>query len=152
MARNEQTHVDTSNRSSLKDDSEDLKKPPHVAAGLKHDPDEGKQHVGDNLRRKLASHICKKSQRWKEALERGGSEKDLDTDNYHLVRVNNNMSLQITRHTSRHTRYFDDDDDSSTESDGDEDSFFDDLTPAKEVDEDELQQSSSLHAAVPAKA
>jgi hypothetical protein len=90
------------------------------------------------LKRKIASHIKKKSKWLMESIAKGrGLEHDLP-DDINCTRICNNISLQISRHTSRHSRVGDDDD-SSTDSDDDVDSFCgDELETADETEEVEL--------------
>lgn len=85
------------------------------------------------LRRKIAAHIKKKAEKERETVQRGMLAKIGEPMQHDFVRINNNLSLQISRHTSRHSRYADD---SSTDSDNESvDSFCDedDLTIAQEV-------------------
>lgn len=86
------------------------------------------------LRRKIAAHIKTKSEREREVVQRGMLSKIGEPMSSDFVQINNNLSLQISRHTSRHSRYADD---SSTDSDNDSvDSFCgdDELTNTEEVD------------------
>jgi hypothetical protein len=85
------------------------------------------------LKRKIASHIKKKSKRLMESIAKSrGLENDFP-DDINCTRITNNISLQISRHTSRHSRV---DDDSSTDSDDDTDSFCgDELETADETEE-----------------
>jgi hypothetical protein len=76
------------------------------------------------LRRKVDAHIKKKTEKEREALQRGMLAKVGEPMAADFIRINNNLSLQISRHTSRHSRY---NDDSSTDADDDDElSFCDD--------------------------
>ena len=76
------------------------------------------------LKRKVAAHIKKKTEKEREGIQRGMLTKVGEPMAADFIRINNNLSLQISRHTSRHSRY---NDDSSTDSDDDDQlSFCDD--------------------------
>ena len=76
------------------------------------------------LRRKVDAHIKKKTEKEREAMQRGMLTKVGEPMVADFIRINNNLSLQISRHTSRHSRY---NDDSSTDADNDDElSFCDD--------------------------
>lgn len=92
------------------------------------------------FRRKIAAHIIKKAEREREAVQRDKLAKIGEPLSSDFVRINNNLSLQISRHTSRHSRYGDDD---STESDDDDaDSFCDEDEPIITQD---VQMENSLN-------
>lgn len=101
------------------------------------------------LKTQLAAHIQKKSSRLKNAMARNKTKAmkgELINDD-EFSQITNNLSLQISRHTSRHSRHSRYDDDSTTdEEDEDADSFCcgGDLEPTFEVDE--LMERSSGHA------
>lgn len=91
------------------------------------------------FRRKIAAHIMKKAEKEREAAQRGKLAKIGEPLSSDIVRINNNLSLQISRHTSRHSRYGDE----STESDDDDaDSFCDEDEPIIVQD---VQMENSLN-------
>lgn len=97
------------------------------------------------LKRKIAAHIKKKSKWMMESMakRRSSLANDLHED-LDCMRISNNMSLQISRHTSRHSR-MGDDSGSSTDDDDDSDSFCgDELEPAVENDEIERLSEHSM--------
>lgn len=94
------------------------------------------------LGRKIAAHIKKKSQKEKEAVTRNALNKAGEPMAADFVHITNNISLQMSRHTSRHSRYGDD---SSTETDDDADSFFDDDVALETAEEGDEMEKSSAH-------
>ena len=89
------------------------------------------------FRRKIAAHIKKKAEKEREATQRDKLAKIGEPLSSDFVRINNNLSLQISRHTSRHSRYGDDE--STYSDDDDADSFCDEDEPtiAQEVQMDD---------------
>jgi hypothetical protein len=90
-------------------------------------------HEGTTTRRasffrKVSSHMDRKSHKDRNHSQTSKTSKTGEPTGSDVVRINNNISLQMSHHTSRHSTYHDGDEDSDMD---DVDSFCDESAEAK---------------------